>query len=392
MAPAVNPSAPLYTRAFWLACAIHFTGAMSFGMFLLLPLYVKALGGDELTVGLVLGTGLAASVALRPAIGALLDRLGRRHVLFWSAAANVASFPPFLLLGGVGPGLFLLTTFHLVVGGALFAAYFTYAADLVPAGRRAEGIAIFGVAGMAPNGLGPALGEAMIARGGWATFFLAATGFAALSLALTALVPRARPVAHPPSLLDAVGHGMLRTVLHGGLLRVMVATVLFGAGIQAAFYFIALFTQELGIARAAPFFAAYASTTIALRVFARRVLDRLGPHRAAIPAFAVFAAGLATLTLLPGRGVLVVAGIACGAGHGTLFPVLQALAVARTPPRLHGRIVSLYTAALDGGAVVGTPLCGALARLAGYRVMYATMAAGSLVGLGVMAADRSPPA
>ena len=382
----MNPTPRLYTRAFWIACAIHFTGGMSMGMFLLFPLLVRALGGDELTIGFVLGTGLAVSVGLRPAVGTLLDRLGRRRVLLGAGALNVASFPPFLLLGDTGPWLYLLATLHLVITGALFAAYFTYAADLVPAGRRVEGIAIFGVAGMAPNGLGPWLGEALIEHTGFPGFVLAATGFALASLALTTLIEEPGAVVHAPG-PRSPARDMTRLVLRGGLLPVMAATVLFGAGINAAFYFVAPFTRDLHIARAAPFFAAYASTTIALRVFGRRLPDRMGAHPIAVPSFGVFALGLAALCLLPQRGVLVAAGMACGAGHGSLFPVLNGLAVTRTPARFHGTVVSLYTAALDGGAVLGTPLCGAIAHMAGYRAMFAVMAAASLAGLLLMTRD-----
>jgi predicted MFS family arabinose efflux permease len=383
VAALVNPT--LYTGTFWLACAIHFTGAMSFGMFLLFPLFIRALGGEELTIGLVLGVGLAASVAVRPLIGSLLDRFGRRRVLLWSGAANVVSFFPFLLLGEVGPALFVLATVHLVIGGALFAAYFTYAADLVPAARRVEGIAIFGIAGMAPNGIGPALGEVLIARAGWLAFFGTATAFALLSLALTT---RVRDVVRERAVeTGGVLRDVLRLLAHGGLLRVMLATLIFGAGINAAFYFVAPFTRDLGIARAAPFYVAYAATTIVLRFFGRQLPDRLGAHPIAIPAFGFFAAGLAALVLLPLSGMLVVAGIACGAGHGSLFPVLNGLAVARTPPPLHGTVVSLYTAALDAGAVIGTPLCGAIAHVAGYRVMYAAMALVSLGGLALVRLD-----
>ena len=57
---------PLYTRAFWTACAVHFTGAMSLAMFVLVPLLIRELGGGELTIGLVLGVATAASVATRP--------------------------------------------------------------------------------------------------------------------------------------------------------------------------------------------------------------------------------------------------------------------------------------------------------------------------------------
>jgi len=227
----------------------------------------------------------------------------------------------------------------------------------------------------------------MIAHTGFPGFLLAATGFALVSLGLTTLIeePGVVPV-HAPAPRSAA-HDMTRLVLRGGLLPVMAATVLFGAGINAAFYFVAPFTRDLHIDRAAPFFAAYASTTIALRVFGRRLPDRMGAHPIAVPSFGVFALGLAALCLLPQRGVLVAAGMACGAGHGSLFPVLNGLAVTRTPARFHGTVVSLYTAALDGGAVLGTPLCGAIAHMAGYRAMFAVMAAASLAGLLLMTRD-----
>src|SRR6266403_1216122 len=115
----------------------------------------------------------------------------------------------------------------------------------------------------------------------------------------------------------------------------------------------------------------------------------MGAHPIAVPSFGVFALGLAALCLLPQRGVLVAAGVACGAGHGSLFPVLNGLAVTRTPARFHGTIVSLYTAALDGGGVIGTPLCGAIAHVAGYRVMFASMALTSLAGLALVRLDAS---
>ena len=384
----MNPDHPraLYTPAFWIACAIHFTGAMSHGVFLLFPLFVRHLGGDELTIGLTLGTGIAVSVLVRPVVGSLLDRFGRRTVLLWSGGLSAVSFALFPLLDSTGPWLYVLTTLNLVAGGALFAGYFTYAADLVPPGRRVEGIAIFGVAGMAPNGLGPAIAEIVLPRAGWTGFFLTAMGFSLVSVALTFLVRRHASEPRAFRLLGA--RDIFRLVTRGDLVRLLIATVLFGIGINAAFYFVAPFTRDLGIARAAPFFAAYATTTIVLRIFGRRLPDRVGAHRVAIPAFAAFAFGLAALVFLPWRGILVVAGIACGSGHGTLFPVLNGLAVSRTPVHLHGSVVSLYTAALDLGAVVGTPLCGAVARVAGYRPMFALMALASVAGLALMVTDR----
>jgi MFS family permease len=382
----VTTTDPLYTRAFWTAWAIHFTGAMSHAMFVLFPLYVLRLGGDELLIGLLLGVSLAFSVALRPLVGVLLDRLGRRRVLLGASLLNALSFPPFLLADDTGPLLWVLTVVHMILGGALFASYFTYAADVIPSGRRIEGLAIFGVAGMAPNGLGPALGETLIAEQGFAALFLAATVFGLVSFVLATLVPpreagRERLPVHPP----ASGG---RTLL-SSLVPVLAATILFGAGINAAFFFVAPFTRELGIARAAPFFIAYAATTVTLRILGRRVLGRMGTHRVAIPAFAVFAVGLAGICLFPLPGSMVLAGMACGAGHGSLFPVLNALSVSRAPAHLHGVVISVHTAALDLGGVLGTPICGALARVLGYRAMFSTVAGGALCGLAIMLWDRA---
>jgi MFS family permease len=367
---------------------VHLAGGMSLAMFVLIPLLIRELGGTELTIGLVLGVGTAASVATRPLVGMLLDRVGRRPVLLAAGMANVLSWLPFLGLHSAGPWLYLWATTHAVVWGALFASYFTYAADLTPPGRRAEGIAVFGVFGMTANGLGPMLGERIIAGAGFPAFLLTALGFAAVSVALTTLVPPRPPVLRAA---DAVPHMSVRALVdaaaHPGLPLVLVVTIVLGIAINAAFFFVAPYTRDVGLARSGSFFAAYSATSVVIRLFGRRALDALGPHLISYPAFTIFGFGLAALALLPAPGVLVLSGIACGAGHGTLFPVLNALAISRAPARLQGTVVSLHTAALDLGAVVGTPLCGFLAEFAGWRPMFAVTGLACLSGVVLMAVD-----
>ena len=76
--------------------------------------------------------------------------------------------------GQIGTALWVFTLVHFVLWGALFATYFTYAADLAPPERRTEGIAIFGVAGLLSSGIGPALGEIVLDHGGYPGLFLVA--------------------------------------------------------------------------------------------------------------------------------------------------------------------------------------------------------------------------
>jgi len=337
---------------------------------------------------MVLGAGTAASVATRPFVGMLLDGLGRRPVLLAAGTLNVLSWLPFVWLRSAGPWLYVWVTLHAVMWGALFASYFTYAADLTPPERRAEGIAVFGVFGLAPNGIAPMLGEMIIANQGYPAFLLTASGFAVLSVALTLLVPPRQPVLRAT---DAVPHAGLRALTHAagqpGMALVLAVTVVLGVAINAAFFFVAPFARDVGLERAGPFFAAYAGTSVVIRLFGRRALDILGPHLVSYPSFALFALGLGGLALLPAPGLLVLCGMACGAGHGTLFPVLNALAIRRAPARLRGTVVSLHTGALDLGAVVGTPLCGLLAQWLGFRAMFQTMGLACLIGIVLMATD-----
>ncbi len=376
----------LYTPAFWLACAIHVTGGLSLNMFLLFPLFVRRVGGGDLAIGLVVALGTAASVLARPLVGHLLDHAGRRPVLLAAGALNVLSLLPFLAIRTFGPALLGAAVLHWIVWGALFAAYFTYASDLSPPARRAEGIAIFGVFGLLSIGAGPVLGERLIAGAGFPAFFAAAAALALVSALLTLAVPRAPAV----RAVTPIGGGaaLVRAVRRGGLGRVLGVTAMLGAAVDVALFFVAPFTRDVGLARAAPFFAAHAATSIAVRLLGSRVLDRLGAHRVAIPMFVVLAVGLGALALMPAPGLLVLAGACCGAAHGTLFPVLNALALGRAPVTLEGRAVSLVTAAFDLGAALATPAGGALAEAVGYP---ATFAASALLGLAAAAALATDP-
>ena len=112
-------SPPLYTRDFLIACVIHHLGALSLAMWFLLPLYVRALGGSALTIGVLLGVATLASVAARPLVGALLDRVGRRRMLLAGSLANGLSWVPFLAVESLGPWLVVWTVVHAVVGGGV---------------------------------------------------------------------------------------------------------------------------------------------------------------------------------------------------------------------------------------------------------------------------------
>lgn len=372
----------LYTLRFWRACAVHFTGAMALAQFILFPLYIRQLGGTEWTIGLITGVGYAAAVAIRFLAGAWLDRLGRRALLLAAGVVHVASCLLYLTTLGIGPWIVVVTVLHGMAGGVLFATYFTYAADIVPPLRRAEGTAIFGLCGLIPNGLAPPLGERVIAVGGFAAYFVTAAAWALVSLALSTGLPEIeRPWGPEPS----PAHRWL-AVLRKPVFRLpLFATVAFGLGTTAIFTFLAPFAEDSGLGDVGSFFLAYAVAAAVVRLLGGRIPDLVGADRVALPALAVLALGLAAVALIDSYPHLMICvGGVCGAAHGYLFPVLNSLVVARAPAGSWGTVVSLYTAMFDVGVMLGAPILGAVSHAYGYHLMYVVAAGVVAAGFCVM--------
>src|SRR2546422_8831950 len=96
------------TACFARVTAANFCFFLTFASFFLLPLHVRALGGTERTIGVVMGTsGLAGLVSVL-AVGALLDRFGRRIFLLGGLATMPAAAGAFPLVGRIRPAVFAL--------------------------------------------------------------------------------------------------------------------------------------------------------------------------------------------------------------------------------------------------------------------------------------------
>src|SRR5437867_5731079 len=96
---------PARSASFARVTAANFCFFLTFASFFLLPLHVRALGGTERTIGLVMGTsGLAGLVSVL-AVGALLDRFGRRIFLLGGIATMSAAAGAFLLVDCVWPAI-----------------------------------------------------------------------------------------------------------------------------------------------------------------------------------------------------------------------------------------------------------------------------------------------
>ncbi|MER8010782.1 MFS transporter [Streptomyces sp. NPDC094149] len=364
--PRTAPARPsLLTRPLLLRFVSLVGASVSFFLLLsVVPAYAAGAGGGN-AAGLATGSLMLATVlgelvtprlvarhGYRPTLMAGLVLLGA-PALVLTLSSDIAWVVAVCLLRGLG---FALT---IVAGGAL-------TATLIPAERRAEGLALVGVVSGVPSLVALPLGLWLVTHAGYGavaviggTAALAATvsvlGLPAAEARKTVAAPRGdRPV------------GVLRGLRTGALLRpvLVFATTATAAGIMVTFLPLAVPKAHSGVVTLALFVQPAAAT--ATRWLAGRHGDRHGSARLVVPGLLLSAAGVA-VTATTGTPAAVVAGTALfGAGFGIAQNSTLALMYARVSPSSYGTVSALWNLAYDGGMGVGAAGFGVLAGATGY--------------------------
>lgn len=378
----------LLTRPFVLAWLANMAQGMAFTMFLHFPGFLQSLGADEVQIGLIVGLTAVASIAVRPSVGRAMDQRGRRPVILFGNIVNVAVLALYLTVGQLGIWLYAVRIIHGFAEALLFTALFTYGADQVPASRRTEGIALFGISGMLPIALGGVLGDVVLARWDFDVFFIVVLGFGILSLLLSIPLPESRLIGRP----GEKPQRFLASVTQKNLLPLWWITLVFSLALTAYFTFLKTFVIDTGIGSVGLFFSTYAATAIGLRLFAAWLPDRVGAKRVLYPALASMVLGFVVLAAAAGAGAIAVAGVLCGAGHGYAFPIVMGLVVSRAADADRGSAMAIFTGLFDVGALLGGPAFGAIIRFGSYSTMFLSAAAWTLIGgLAYAWWDRSNP-
>jgi MFS family permease len=375
----------LFTRPFVLCSLANLTQGLAFNLFLHFPRFLNGLGADDLEIGVIFSLTAIAAIAVRPPIGPLMDLRGRRVVILAGGALNSLVCGLYLTVESIGPWVYGLRIVHGLSEALLFTSLFTLAADLVPAARRTEGLALFGVSGMLPIALGGLFGDLILQQADFDALFVTALVFSVVSLLLSLPLfdqPRIHGDAEP-------ARGFLAALRQTNLLPLWWIKAVFALALASAFAFLRRFVDETGIGTVGGFFAAYAGAAIAVRVFLGWLPDRVGPKRVLFPSLGMLALGFLVLAGASDARDVMLAGVLCGIGHGYIFPVLFALVVTRAREADRGSAMAIFTALFDVGYVLGGPLFGALSRSLGFAATYATAAGVIVLGTLVFAAwDR----
>jgi MFS family permease len=347
---------------------------MNFASFFLLPLYVRALGGSERTIGLVMGTTGMAGLVIIPALAVLLDRLERRAFLLAGIATMGLASSAFLFVDHIGPMLFVLRVIQGFAFAASFNAASTLAAEFAPPERRAAMFGIFGVSTLGTHALAPALGELLIRLGGFHLLFTAAALFSTIAFVIAWPLPRATGVGSTPK--GAIGAS---SEFYFTLVTVGFCGLAFGAVVT----YVPTFVHDELTGPVSTFFLSYTAAAVLTRVGAGGLSDAFGRRTVIVPALALL--GISLLALSAARSALGLAGAALlfGTAQGFVFPTLNAFTIDQTDPSRIGRVQTLFNGSFNLGVTVGSLAFGSVVEVVGHRMMFVCAAAMAGIGLAV---------
>jgi MFS family permease len=365
----------LFTRPFILVSFANFSNGMAYAMFLHFSGYLAELGASDVQIGLIYGATAVASIAIRPVLGPAMDRYGRVPVIMAGNVLNIVLVLLYLTVSTLGPWVYAVRIGHGIAEAMLFSALFTYGADVIPAARRTEGIALFGVSGLLPLGVAGILGDFVLSIAGFRELFLTAAGFALLTLLLSLPLPERRPDLEP----GESPQGFWRIVTARNLLPIWWMLGSFSTVLTGYFVFIRRYVDDTGYGSVGLFFTMYVAVAIFERILFGWLPDRIGRKRVLYPSIGLLIAGFLVLASAGSWVGVAIAGGLCGAGHGFIFPILTAMLVDRAPASDRGSAMSVFTALFDVGTLVGGPILGAIIDSAGWGPMYVTAG----VGLGL---------
>lgn len=342
----------------------------------ILPRYVEGpLGQGSFAVGMTVGAFALSAVVLRPFVGRISDKRGRRLLITAGGILVGAAIAAYALVDSL-PMLVALR----VVTGIGEAFYYVGVAsvisDISPPDRRGEAFSYFSLALFGGLALGPVVGETVLDIWSFSSVWIAAGACSLFAGVVGFLVPDTRPA----GAAEQTGGRLLHraAVLPGTVL----ATNIWALATFSSF--VPLYALRLGLDGSRMVFVLNSVIILLIRSFGARLPDRLGPRKAGRAALTSTAIGLTTLGLWASPAGLFVGTAIYSVGHALAFPALMTLALNSAPEEERGAVVGTFTAFFDLSFGVGAVSAGLIAGALGYRGAFVAAGFVALCGIALL--------
>ncbi|HEX8858878.1 MAG TPA: MFS transporter [Actinomycetes bacterium] len=339
-------------------------------------------------LGVLLALYDGAEVILKPAFGALADRIGPRPVLLGGLLAFAGASAGFVAAGQ--PGALAATR---LAQGAAAAAFSPAASALVarlsPDRHQGRWFGSYGAWKGLGYTLGPLLGGALVSLGGFPLLFATLAGLALVVAGwAAAAVPASPPLPKARQTLLGLAHRLRQPSFVQPTLALGAATAALSVGV--GFLPVRGAATGLGPVATGAAVSLLAASAALVQPRAGRAYDagRLPGPLGTATGLALAAAGFAA-ALLPGPAAVGLAAIMIGTGTGMVTPLGFAALAAAAPPGRLGQTMGAAEVGRELGDAGGPLLVGAIAGAAGLGLGLLSLAAG-LLGAAAWATAQRP--
>ena len=327
--------------------------------------YATSRHASMLELGVLLALYDGAEVLLKPAFGALADRIGARPLLLGGLLGFAVASAGFVLAGEQDA----LAAARFAQGAAA-AAFSPAASALVarfsPAQRRGRAFGSYGAWKGLGYTTGPLLGGGLITLGGFRLLFAA---LAALGLGVAAWATITLPAAPPLPRTRQTVLGLARRLSQPNFLQPVLALAGATAALSAGVGFLPVRGAQAGLGPlatgAAASLLALAAALIQPRAGRAHDTGRLPAPTGMAAGLALAAAGFAAAVVLPGLPGLLLAGVVVGTGTGLVTPLGFATLSTTTPSSRLGQTMGAAEVGRELGDAGGPLLVATIAGVAG---------------------------
>lgn len=346
-------------------------------------------GGSKADIGILMGATVLSSVICRPWISEMVDKFGRKRSYGIGCMITGLVALSYLMFRGELPRfylfLFLVRLVHGIGLAVCFTAGFTYIADIVPIERLNEGLGMFGVTALVGMAIGPVIGEVVIRELGFQFFFLLAAGMSFVGFGLHFALRDSYDTHVSGSEMS-----FFSVLTRKKMVLVAVLALFFGFGLAASSNFVSPYAAEKHISFISLYYVAYSSAAAITRFFGGRLADRVGEERIIPYAFIITGTGFLVLMALGRESILVVSGLMSGCGHGLLFPSMNAFALRGEPKGIRGKIIGIFTGAIDAGVFSGSIILGYLGEWGGFEILFLVAGVALFTGFIIYGLNADP--
>ena len=372
-----GPGGRLFTSAFIALAAADLVYFTASGLLVgVTPFFVTGpLGSDKAGVGLAFGAFSVTTVVVRPLVGRMVDRLGRRRLML----AGVIMFAALIAAHLLVTELWMLVVVRLFLGMAeslFFVAGFAALADLAPPGRTGEALSFASVALYLGIAFGPGVGQLLLEWRGFTAAWIGGTLLALLAVAMVLIVPETGQ----PAPDDA----QPTRLIHRAAVRPGLALFTGVAGTAGFLALIGLHATEIGFGGWSIVPLIYGGIVVTCRIVFARVPDRLPPLKLAAGSLAVCTGGLLILGGVANPAGMLAGTVVLALGVAFLTPAIFAAVFGSVPAHERGSAAGTTTVFIDLGFGGGPLLMGLIAAQGGIPAAFVVAAAITAAGAALL--------